>query len=110
MRLHRVRFTVQGLMVAVAVAALLLGGGLEVARLRDFSAGYRARAKAAASGEEFCRSVLAKGGRGAVIWRVRADYFSTLRQNYEYVSRYPWLTVPPDPPEPPDDARISRLD
>jgi hypothetical protein len=31
---------------------------------------------------------------------VRKEYHDALRMKYERVARYPWLPVPPDPPEP----------
>jgi hypothetical protein len=30
----------------------------------------------------------------------RAEYFGRLARKYERAARYPWLPVPPDPPEP----------
>jgi len=36
-----------------------------------------------------------------------APYYGQLRIKYERAARYPWLVVPPDPPE--ETARIDRI-
>jgi hypothetical protein len=91
-RLARVRFTVRWMMVAVMVAAVGLGMLAWVGRR---TAAFRDRAE-----------------RLGVQW-MRLNYVSStprierlkihcaaLRQKYDRALRYPFLPVPPDPPEP----------
>ncbi len=33
-------------------------------------------------------------------WALKTAHCTRLKQKYEYVARYPWLPVDPDPPEP----------
>ncbi len=96
MRIRRVRFTVRRMMVAAAIVGILVWA----IRLQQIAAYYRARANNAAVGERFCRSVLSKGDPNPETWRMRADYFSTMRQRCDRIARYPWLIPEPDPPEP----------
>ena len=40
---------------------------------------------------------------GGIGWRrLRCDYHRALKAKYERLARYPWLSVTPDPPEPPE--------
>lgn len=39
-------------------------------------------------------------GYDAANLRLRADYHARLKRKYERATRYPWLPVAPDPPEP----------
>jgi hypothetical protein len=109
MRMPRVRFTVRRLMIAVAVAALLLGGDV----LWRKRAGYLARANVEAASEMQSRALIkvyesaietsaapsvADGYRHWVeVHREEADYHGRLRRKYERAARYPWLPVEPDP-------------
>ena len=40
------------------------------------------------------------GREPSAVPRQRAIYHAALRRKYERAARYPWLPVPPDPPEP----------
>ena len=99
-------------MVAVAVAALLLGG--EVLRRKRSAYLNRSNAEAASgwglltSAEIYERairtsadpSVAARYRRRAGLDRELAVYHDGLRRKYERAVRYPWLPVEPDPPMP----------
>jgi hypothetical protein len=102
-RLPRVGFTVRRMMVAVAVGGVTLGCWIEVLRIARLASDFRSKALACAQGEKFCRACLAKGtpafaGWGS--WQERLAYFTAMKDKYEHAARYPWLPVPPDPPEP----------
>jgi hypothetical protein len=114
MRLPRVRFTIRGMMVAVAVAAGLMAGSIGLARLRLLSSDYRARAEQHAGIEETLRHIIASDESDTPVdispgaglrsrrftARAVADYEAALRRKYERAARYPWLRVEPDPLEP----------
>jgi hypothetical protein len=90
------RFRVRTLMVAVAVAALVLGG-LE---LRGRKA--RFRAQAAYHSRRWSGLSLVKPTPPA---RTRsrerhAVYHDEMRRKYDWAARSPWLPVAPDPPGP----------
>jgi hypothetical protein len=112
MRRPRFRFTVRGMMVAVAIAAVIMGAATLMVRRR----GYLALAEkytveerlyvVSARGAERDRD---KRGSEAVVrtWAQRAVRLAgeareaaRLRMKYERAARYPWLPVAPDPPEP----------
>jgi hypothetical protein len=98
------RMTTRRWMVAVAVVALLMGIVGEVIReLRltrrhhEWANGYRL-AEAINRGDR----VALPGGmtvQSAGSPRL-ADYYAEMRWKYERASRYPWLSVEPDPPQP----------
>jgi hypothetical protein len=106
MRWPRPRFTVRGLMIAIAILAIRFGAISLVARTRDRSSAYRRRAtEFLMSTLRTCMLVRTADGRwvdpyetendwlrDAWAWRIEAKY---LRLSY-----YPWLTAEPDPPPP----------
>jgi hypothetical protein len=120
------RLTVRGLMAAVAVAALLIGGPLEYARLKGLGREYAVRAIRArrfmegarrASGwsherwlaecRPFDRYEQESGGRYTVARPPSPErakrivaYWKPVVAKYERAARYPWLPVEPDPPRP----------
>jgi hypothetical protein len=101
-------------MVAVAMVAVLIGVGLEVARRsRRFARLTADHTKAAL--EYFHTEMVLGGwppqfqnlspaelGRIGYLSQVRAwvHYHSALTEKYERAARYPWLPVARDPPEP----------
>jgi hypothetical protein len=101
-------------MVAVAMVAILIGVGLEVARRsRRFArlSAYHTKAALEYFGTEMALGGWppqlqdlspAELGRIRYRYQVRAwvHYHSALTEKYEQASRYPWLPVAPDPPEP----------
>jgi hypothetical protein len=106
------RFSLRWLMVAVAVAALLLGGvvlwrkrilHLERANVEAASE-MQSRALIKVYGSAVTTSAapsVAEGYRHWVeVFREEADYHGMLRRKYERAARYPWLSVAPDPPRP----------
>ena len=114
MRLHRVRFTVRQMMVAVAVAAVL-AVGLSLWRRRQLYlrvAEQHAVAVAIFSIDSPmarpARSPLGRTPASALLtldehFRVadlRVAYHAALRRKYERAARYPSFPVEPDPPEP----------
>jgi hypothetical protein len=96
MRRHPVRMTLRGLMVAVAIVAVVLGVGLlkkrrdeRLKRLAFYSGlehKYTARAQASTSGR------LGNAGQE------RLDYFRAMRRKWEWAASHPWESVEPDPP------------
>jgi hypothetical protein len=114
------RFRLRTLLVAVAVAAVMLGVIVPMVRLRarysERAAGhggsaqfYLEHARAADQGHGGCMKIGARGSiqeikaayrRVAPKYRRIADYHSLMARKYERASRYPWLPVPPDPPPP----------
>jgi Tfp pilus assembly protein PilE len=124
MPIPRVRFTIRLLMIAVAVVAAFL----TAARLAYFCRHYQTLASMHASKaadylqqaekferkQEWTSRASTTAGQQAGTWermatvsgamsqklRRLASHESRLKQNYERVSRRPWLPVAPDPPEP----------
>lgn len=116
MRLPRLRFTVRRLMVAVAIAAFLIGGGIEAARCKRLreahlaDAAYHARREA----EELRNLANIDLGRraGAVdakdhfmvfverASRLRVDHHSQMKRRYFKAASRPWRAVSPDPKDP----------
>ena len=110
--LRRPRFRLRTLLVAVAVAALVLGAGMM--RLRQLflrrTAAYheqveRLQAAKVRAIEDLARAATTPEGAA----QVRADavfeariggYHARLKQKYRRLSDRPWLLVPPDPPPP----------
>lgn len=92
MPVPRVRFTVRRMMVAVAIVA-----GWRDARRMEY--GFRAldhavRERAFATGSSGCFTL------ACAINPRKAAYHADLARKYEWAAEYPWLPVPPDPPEP----------
>ncbi len=114
MRFPRVRFTVRRMMVAVAIAAILLGLYGWVVRLRRMSVEFLAEARRHADMEKMLRTISGVSGRDSLVeispgpgvpWKrntagAEADQEAALKLKYEHAARYPWLPVAPDPPEP----------
>jgi hypothetical protein len=113
MKLPRVRFTVRRMMVGVAVAAVLIGGGIEVARLNRlrashlYDAAYHARREV-----EELRNLanFDRGRRGGAAnandrqillmeraSRLRVAYHAELKRKYVKAANRPWESVAPDP-------------
>src|SRR6187549_3347389 len=93
MGLHR--FRLWTLMLAVAVVGALLGYGVQRARYLRLADLHRIQAS---------RAMADTRPQGLAIRVVRmtprAVWHLELARKYERVARYPWLPVPPDPPEP----------
>jgi hypothetical protein len=105
------RFSLRWLMVAVAVAAMLIGG-VVLWRKRSL---HLERATVEAASEMQSRALIkvyesaittsaapsvADGYRHWVeVHREEADYHGMLRSKYERAARHPWLSVAPDPPK-----------
>jgi hypothetical protein len=96
MRRRSVRMTLRGMMVAVAIVAVVLGVGL-IKKRRDeclkrlmFWSGwehkYTARAQARTS------------GRPGNAEQERLDHFRAMRRKWEWAASHPWESVEPDPP------------
>ena len=97
-----------------AVVALSLGGHSEWRAMRRRAETYAARARHHADLVAVLRSIAARDGEEAPVdvspgpgarsvlfpLRVVAAHEDRLRRKYERAARYPWLPVPPDPPEP----------
>ena len=120
MRLPRVQFTIRRLMISVAIVGLILGGEI-IRRRRQFyrtSAAYHAK-------EEGRMLWLLRGGfvhetdetgkrRRVQIGRnldreqvrERLLYHSVMRERYQRVARYPWLSIRSDPPMPEPHERV----
>jgi hypothetical protein len=127
MRLPRLRFSVQGLMVVVAVVAALLGLYL----LKQRRDRYLNRVMVWRSAEESILKLAQSVDRRIVQFdgevkreqaatprslqiaamarelqdfaagvRSKGEQAASIRRKYERAARYPWLPVSPDPPEP----------
>src|SRR5437870_4239665 len=96
MRRSQVRMTVRGLMIAVAIVAIVLGVGIlkkrrdeRLKRLAFYSRlerKYTARAQASAPG----RFIDAE--------QERLNFFRAMRRKWEWAASRPWESVEPDPP------------
>jgi hypothetical protein len=119
MRTFTIRFTIRSMMALVAAAAILVFLGQEITRLRLIARVRRQRAaelartekevRAAADAMEACakNAEVASGRRAywelhrfAVVDYARAEHCNIIILKYERYSTLPWLSVPPDPPEP----------
>ncbi len=116
MPLPRVRFTVRRLMIAVAIAAFLIGGGIEAARCKRLrkahldDAAYHARREA----EELrnLANIDLSRRAGAIdvevrsmrlierSSRLRVDYHGQMKRKYSKAASRPWRAVSPDPKDP----------
>ncbi len=105
-RLPRVRFTVRRLMVAVALAAVAIGGVAWVARVERLASEYRRQyarhsAEVQRYGEEASKALGLGGGRERHVRASRlAAYHARLESKYGRAAHNPWLPVEPDPPPP----------
>ena len=101
MPLPRVRFTVRRMMVAVAAVAILLGAALTLrGRQRWFRELRREHQTRALLEFEvpLKNGTIPRERRGHAI-RLR-DWHWRLVEKYRRATRYPFLPVAPDPPEP----------
>ncbi len=91
----RPRFTLRGLMVAVAIFGLMFGFGMWMSRR---SAEFHKKAKI------HMRMIpiytLPRIGRWKPPGYDRIEWARVMARKYRYAARYPWLPVAPDPPEP----------
>ena len=94
------RFTTRRLMVLVAVVAFALGmWGLKerrnerLVRRDSYSVRVRRHRIIKQDSENFGRPL-------HQFWQHRLDYFEDMERKWERAARYPWLSVPPDPPPP----------
>ena len=109
MKLHRARFTVRRMMVAVAIVGVIVGGWIEIAKGRrrarfdELSQEYYLRmlncsviTYSGPGGAHFEELVKAKEARNAK----PLAYYAEMFRKYRSAARYPWLPVAPDPAEP----------
>jgi hypothetical protein len=94
-------------MIAVAVVAMLLAGGVTLHRrsVRFRTLAERHGSEAHVTQIWNGKGLVAGEGRilslnGVLINRRLADWHLELRDKYRRASRHPWLPVAPDPPEP----------
>ena len=93
MKFPRVRFTIQRMMVVVAVVALTLGGIAWVVRMKRLSSEYERRAQ---------KHVFEIQSLFNAAFASEHDYWSMeMIGKYRNASKRPWIPVEPDPPEPP---------
>jgi hypothetical protein len=99
MRLHRLRFTVRRLMVAVAAVGLALG---LCATCRSRSQQYYALMMSHKSRAMELIDNAQPGTDAAARRRfhTRITWHEVMYAKYKHAARYPWLPVAPDPPEP----------
>jgi hypothetical protein len=96
MRLPRVRLTVRGLMVAVAIVGVVYGVMIERhSRFRKLASRHQAE------GEKLLKMPIISfsGSEDDPVVR-RFEWHYSRQLKYERAARYPWLPVAPDPPEP----------
>jgi hypothetical protein len=106
MKLPRARFTVQLLMAAVTIAALILAGADQLRRRRE-SFQQRAEVYRRKAGGEFMVAQITRSGN-LFVWDPRTspaheelgDHYDALRVKYEQAAAHPWRLVTPDLPEP----------
>ena len=117
MRIPRPRFSLRGLMIAVAIQAVAMGGVAIYHRWQD----YRCRSLVYAEFERdeaaslddgrtglcglYRMSLSAEDRRAAVAsyrqYRLEITaYYRSMRRKYEYAAAHPWIIVEPDPPFP----------
>jgi hypothetical protein len=99
MRLPRVRFTVRRMMAAMAIAGALLGAEIMRERRERFAELARVFGGTAWSARRAAENPPGTHG-DPVTMRSIAEYADALQMKYARASRYPWLPVAPDPPEP----------
>jgi hypothetical protein len=102
MKLTWPRVTVRRMMVAVAVLAVAMGG-IALRRRSEF---YQASARHHSRMERSSVIAIVEGSGPASrdelarLNRARTAYHADLRQKYERAAGHPWVSMPPDPPEP----------
>jgi hypothetical protein len=94
MKLPRPRFSVRWLMILVAVVAVAMPLVPRARKWADRRSKEFRRLSAIHEIEEIIGKVNAEP--------TRESYHKELAAKYEWASRYPWLPVWPDPPEPKD--------
>jgi hypothetical protein len=110
MRLPRLRFTVRRLMIVVAIAGMLIAGGLWAEKMIRLSRRYRHRAVSlggidATFQVEMRRWTTTKGPVSSIevdrraLVRRDADLVHGIVAKYERAARYPWVSVVRDPHE-----------
>ena len=100
------RFRTRTLMIAVAVVGLTFGGLAGLLRMEQRRQTFRALARNHQH-REIVNNLTLVGlvaHRAAKAdterHRMLAEYHRALNQKYRRAALYPWLPVPPDPPEP----------
>ncbi len=94
MKPSRVRITVHGSMVAVAIMGAFMAG-LTLGERREH---YQLMAQNHASAAAYFRSIAATSPTG---FKARIDLRDELKRKWEQAARHPWFSVAPDPPDPP---------
>jgi hypothetical protein len=92
MKLPRVRFTIGRMMVLVAIASLLIGWGIESGRREER---FRTAAR-----EHWYASFGWAPDVSSQMSEARLRWHDQMAGKYERASRYPWLPIRPDPPQP----------
>jgi hypothetical protein len=109
MRLTRVRFTIRGLMVAIAILAVVLGIVDGVRRRRE-SFARRARMYAQKARDEIRDAenyqITRRGSEFGYDARTTAahyelvEHYWALQEKYDQAAARPWRLIAPDPPAP----------
>ena len=107
MRLVRVRFTIQRLMVMIGLVAVILGT-VEVRRQRKLVHEYRARATFHEIMAATTSDIVLNGSGSAqgltAVMKVPGSgqkaYHEEMKRKYEQAADRPWLWVQPDPSPP----------
>lgn len=94
--MRRLHWRVRTLMLAVAAAAVLVWGGMMVARSCDYSR----RARFYAAQEAGWRATAGKGSLPAEFRSECVEYFARLARKYDRATWRPWRPVAPDPHAP----------
>lgn len=104
MRLDRVRFTVQRMMVAAAAVGLALGIIVETARLQRRRSRCRSLASYCGRMESYYVGLTSqsrkRGHRGTPSLELKAALFGRLKREHEEAATYFWRPMPEDPPPP----------
>lgn len=94
------RFRIRMLMIAVAAVAFALGmrslkerRDERLARRDSYFIRVRRHRIIKQDSENFGRPL-------HPYWQHRLDYFEAMERKWERAARYPWLSIPPDPPPP----------
>jgi hypothetical protein len=94
MRVPRVRFSVRGLMIAVAVVAMAISANSWRIELARRAASYKVM-------ERYYRTVITSPGATPEYLELFAAWRLDMVLKYERAARYPWISVPRDPGPPP---------
>lgn len=111
MRIPRPRFSMKGLMIVVAISALVVAANA----LQQKRSAYLLRAKVESAAEQSAKartklyeravrtsaaeSVADEYRRLVKEYRERAEHHGRMRLKYQNAARFPWMQVPPDPPQ-----------